>query len=179
MRETEIDQERERLEWMEDGGGQIGWVWGWSGVGWWLVATRLATLSKRENKIDVSRMSLILGGSRSRSVLGGSVLGGDNLDGNADKLPAATMMATPISLSLSLSTFLVCKMLFEGKTIMEMVLWVTRGILRSKCKTFSVGAKHTQWCKIFSEIGFYVKQTQPKCSLFSSNKFGDILTFTT
>ena len=100
MRETEIDQERERLEWMEDGGGQIGWVWGWSGVGWWLVATRLATLSKRENKIDVSRMSLILGGSRTRSVLGRSVLGGDNLDANADKLPAVTMMATPISLSL-------------------------------------------------------------------------------
>ena len=24
------------------GGGQIGWVWGWSGVGWWLVAARSA-----------------------------------------------------------------------------------------------------------------------------------------
>ena len=23
-----------------DGGGQIGWVWGWSGVGLWLVAAR-------------------------------------------------------------------------------------------------------------------------------------------
>ena len=21
------------------GGGQIGWVWGWSGVGWWSVAS--------------------------------------------------------------------------------------------------------------------------------------------
>ena len=100
MRETKIDQERERLEWMEDGGGQIGWVWGWSGVGWWLVATRLVTLSKRENKIDVSRMSLILGVSRTRSVLGGSVLGGsrmrsvlggDDLDGGVDELLAATM----------------------------------------------------------------------------------------
>ena len=74
----------------------------WSGVGWWLVAARLATLSKRENKIDVSRMSSILGGSRTRSVLGGSVLGGDNLDGNTGKLLAATMMVT-LSLSLSLS----------------------------------------------------------------------------
>ena len=109
----------------------------WSGVGWWLMAARLATLSKRENKIDVSRMSSILGGSRTRSVLGGSVLGGDNLEGNTGKLLAATLMVT-LSLSLSLSTFLVCKMLFKGKTIMEMVLWVRRGILRSKCKTFSV-----------------------------------------
>ena len=31
LREREIDWERERLEWMEDGGGQIRWVWGWSG----------------------------------------------------------------------------------------------------------------------------------------------------
>ena len=81
-----------------------------------------------------------------RSVLGGSVLGGDNLYGSADELPAAT----PISLSLvshlslslppslSLSTFSVCKMLFEGKTTMEMVLRVRGGILRSKCKTFSI-----------------------------------------
>ena len=36
-------------------------------------------------------MSLVLGGSRMRSVLGGLVLGGDDLDGGADELPAATM----------------------------------------------------------------------------------------
>ena len=30
--EREIDRERERSEWMEDGGSQIGWVWGWSGL---------------------------------------------------------------------------------------------------------------------------------------------------
>ena len=131
---------------MEDGGGQIGWVWGWSGVGWWSVAARSATLSKRENKISVSRMSLVLGESRTRSILGGLVLSGYDLDDDADELPAAT----PISLSLvshsslslppslSLSTFSVCKMLFEGKTTMEMVLRVRGGILRSKCKTFSI-----------------------------------------
>ena len=34
LREREIDRERERSAWMEDGGGQIGWVWGWSGGGW-------------------------------------------------------------------------------------------------------------------------------------------------
>ena len=54
MRDREIDQERERSEWMEDGGGQIEWVW-------------------------VSRMSSVLGGLRMRSVLGGSVLGSDDL----------------------------------------------------------------------------------------------------
>ena len=118
---------------MEDGGDQIGWVWGWSGVGWWSVVARSTTLSKRENKIGVSRTSSILGGSRTRSILGG-----DNLDGNADKLPAATMMATPISLSLSLSTFLVYKMLFEGKTTIKLILQVRGGILRSKCKIFLV-----------------------------------------
>ena len=48
--EREIDRERERSEWMEDGGGQIGWVWGWSGVGWWLVTARSVMLSKREKK---------------------------------------------------------------------------------------------------------------------------------
>ena len=99
-----------------------------------------------------------------RSVLGGSVLGGDDLDGavdellaatmmatlilggddmdgSVDELPMVTMMATPIylslcgftlislSLSLSLSTFSICKMLFEGKTTTEMVLRVRGGIL--------------------------------------------------
>ena len=53
------------------------------------------TLSKRENEISVSRMSSVLGGSRTRSILGG-----DNLDGSAEELPAVTMMAT-LSLSLS------------------------------------------------------------------------------
>ena len=51
------------------------------------------TLSKRENKINVSRMSSVLGGLRTRSVLGGSGLGGDDLDGGADELPAVTMGA--------------------------------------------------------------------------------------
>ena len=81
---------------MEDGDGQIGWVWGWSGVGWWSVAARSATLNKRENKISVSRMSLVLGESRTRSILGGLVLSGYDLDDDADELPTAT----PISLSL-------------------------------------------------------------------------------
>ena len=137
---------------MEDGGGQIGWVWGWSGVGWWSVAARSVTLSKRENKISVSRMSSVLGESRTRSILGGSVLSGDDLDDGVDELPAATpislslvshsslslSLSLPPFLSLSLSTFSVCKMLFEGKTTMEMVLRVRGGILRSKCKTFLI-----------------------------------------
>nr|POE48254.1 hypothetical protein CFP56_63588 [Quercus suber] len=76
---------------MEDGGGQIGWFWGWSGVGWWSVAARSVTLSKRGNKIGVSRTSWVLGGSRTGSVLGGLILGGNNLDGSADELPARTM----------------------------------------------------------------------------------------
>ena len=50
LREREIYRERERLNWMEDGDGQIRWVWGWSEVGWWLVAARSTTLSKREKK---------------------------------------------------------------------------------------------------------------------------------
>ena len=90
---------------MDDSGSQIGWVWGWSGVGWWSVAARSVTLSKRENKISVSRMSSVLRESRTRSILGGSVLSGDDLDDGVDELPAAT----PISLSLvshsSLSLF--------------------------------------------------------------------------
>ena len=49
------------------------------------------TLSKRENKIDVSRTSSVLDGLRTRSILGGSGLGGDDLDGGADELPAATI----------------------------------------------------------------------------------------
>ena len=76
---------------MEDGGGHIGWVWGWSGEGWLSVAAKSATLSKRENKIGVSRTSSILSGSRTRSVLGGSVLGGDDLDGGTNELPATTI----------------------------------------------------------------------------------------
>ena len=92
---------------MEDGGGQLGWVWGWSGVGWWSVAARSVTLSKRENKISVFRMSLVLGESRTRSILGGLVLSGDDLDYSVDELPALTPISlsgfTLISLSLSLS----------------------------------------------------------------------------
>ena len=60
-------------------------------MGWWLVAARLVTLSKRENKIGVLRTSSVLGGSRMRSVLGGLVLGGDGLDGGTNELLAATM----------------------------------------------------------------------------------------
>ena len=65
------------------------------------------------------------------------ILGGDDMDGSVDELPMVTMMATPIYLSLcgftlislSLSTFSICKMLFEGKTTTEMVLRVRGGIL--------------------------------------------------
>ena len=63
----------------------------WSGVGWWSMVARLATLSKRENAICVSRMSSVLGGLRTRSILGGLILDGDNLDGSVDELPVATM----------------------------------------------------------------------------------------
>ena len=60
-------------------------------MGWWSVATRSMTLNKRQNKIGVSRMSSILGASRTRSVLGGSILGGDDLDGSIDEFPTVTM----------------------------------------------------------------------------------------
>ena len=33
---------KERIRVDGGGGGQIGWVWGWSGVGWWSVAARSA-----------------------------------------------------------------------------------------------------------------------------------------
>ena len=78
---------------MEDGGGHIGWVWGWSGVGWWSMAAKSATLSKRENKIGVPRTS---------SVLDGSVLGGDDLDGGAYELPTATMGSISLVLGCDL-----------------------------------------------------------------------------
>ena len=59
---------------MEDNGGQIGWVWGWSGVGWWSVAARLATLSKRENKSWGRREKKEEGGGAARSRLWGGVI---------------------------------------------------------------------------------------------------------
>ena len=62
-------------------------------MGWWLVAARLVTLSKRENKIGVLRTSSVLGGSRTRSVLGG-----DGLDGGTNELLAATMGAISLVL---------------------------------------------------------------------------------
>ena len=55
------------------------------------MAARSATLSKRENKISVSRTSLVMGGLKTRSVLGGSGLGGDDLDGSIDEFPTVTM----------------------------------------------------------------------------------------
>ena len=65
------------------------------------------TLSKRENKINVFKMSSVLGESRTRSILGGLVLSGDDLDYSVDELPALTPISlsgfTLISLSLSLS----------------------------------------------------------------------------
>ena len=63
---------------------RVGLGVGWSGVGWWLVAAKSATLSKRENKIGVSKTS---------SILGGLGLGGDDLDGGANELPTATTCA--------------------------------------------------------------------------------------
>ena len=66
-------------------------------MGWWLVAARLVTLSKRENKIGVLRTSSVLGGSRTRSVLGG-----DGLDGGTNELLAATMGAISLVLGCDL-----------------------------------------------------------------------------
>lgn len=43
-------RERDRSEWIEDGGNQIGWVWGWSGVGWWSMVAKSVMLSKKEKK---------------------------------------------------------------------------------------------------------------------------------
>ena len=78
---------------------------------------------------------------------------GDDLDVGADELLVTTPTSFSlvsgsslslssfrlISLSLSLSPhFSIYKMLFESKITMEMILRVWGGILRSKCKTFSV-----------------------------------------
>ena len=51
------------------------------------------------------RTSLVLGGSRTRSVLGGSVLGGDDLDGGVDELPAVTMGAILLVLGATCRCF--------------------------------------------------------------------------
>jgi len=53
---------------------------------------------------------------------------------------------------------------------MEMVLWVRRGFLRSKCKRISGWpyfplVPNTQGCKIISWKGFHPKQTQPESTL--------------
>ena len=92
-------------------------------------------------------MSLVLGGLRTRSILSGSVLGGDNLDGGADELPVTTMgaissilgatkpMRSPCCFSLSLSSiFLRCNS-FEGKIKPKMVLHPSSLILQSTQKT--------------------------------------------
>ena len=66
---------------------------------------RSATLSKRENKSGVSRMS---------SVLGGSGLGGDDLDGGADELLVATMVA--------ISPMLGCNLVGASSGVISLVL---------------------------------------------------------
>ena len=48
LKEREI--RKDRIEVDGGRGGQIKWVWGWSGVGWWLMAARSAMLSKKEKK---------------------------------------------------------------------------------------------------------------------------------
>ena len=95
-----------------------------------------------------------MGGLRTRSILGGSVLGGDDLDGGVDEFPVATMGAiSPVlgetrpvllvrspcyfSLSLSLLFSWGCNS-FEGKIKPEMVLHPSNLILQSTQKTNSV-----------------------------------------
>ena len=53
------------------------------------------------------RTSLVLGVLRTRSILGGSILGGDDLDGGADELPAATMGAISLMLGATRPVLLV------------------------------------------------------------------------
>ena len=62
-------------------------------------------MSKRENKIGVSRMS---------SVLGGSSLGSDDLDGGADELLVATMVA--------ISPMLGCNLVGASSSVISPVL---------------------------------------------------------
>ena len=124
-------RERERLvtasgslrngfaEWVRRSGGFDEWVcrsggfvivglWnGFSGFREW--RGRRSWKGRLAGALGIARQtSSVLGGSRTRSVLGRSVLGGDDLDGDADELPAATMGATRrcfwwIGLALSLS----------------------------------------------------------------------------
>ena len=88
-------------EWVRHSGFEE-WVFGVSGMG--VVGCNLIGLSLNKKKwrglqtmpcgLGITwRTSLVLGGLRTRSILGGSVLGGDNVDGGADELPTATMGA--------------------------------------------------------------------------------------
>ena len=84
-----------------------------------------------------------MGGLRTRSILGGSVLGGDDLDGGANEFPMATMGAispvlgatrpvllvrSPCYFSLSLLFSRGCNS-FEGKIKPEMILHPSNLIL--------------------------------------------------
>ena len=108
------------------------------------------------------RTSSVLGGLRTRSILGGSVLDGDDFDGGANELLVATMGAillvlgvtrlvllvrSPCYFSLSLLFFRRCNS-FEGKIKPEMVLHPSNLIIQSTQKPIpfdpiTVPTKHT------------------------------------
>ena len=56
---------------------------------WYFKQSRTRTMARTRTR-TAAPMSF---GSRTRSVLGGSILGGDDLDGGTDELPAVTMDA--------------------------------------------------------------------------------------
>jgi len=116
-------------------------------VDWWLVAAKSAMLSKRKNKISVSRTSSVLGGSRTRSVLGGSGLGGDDRALVAAPMGAISLVLgcdlagarcdetvllvrSPCCFSLSLSSIFLRPNSFKGKYKRKWFYRVRRHILR-------------------------------------------------
>ena len=102
-------------EWVRQSGFEE-WVFWVLGMG--VVGCNLIGLSLNEKKwrglqmmpcgLGIARRtSSVLGGLRTRSILGGSVLGNDDLDGGVDELPVATMGAISPVLGATRSVLLV------------------------------------------------------------------------
>ena len=116
-------------------------------------------------------------GSRMRSVLGGSVLGGDDLGSAGVRWSCrcwdATRWCLDVRSKLSLVLLFLSLFYFPGIEINcrenKSVKYFTGfwGMIYSQRKSFSVWlnfqeqSKHTQWCKIFSRNYLPQKQTQP------------------
>ena len=92
---------------------------------WWVCRSGGFDEWVRRNGFEESA----LGGSRTRSVLGGSVLGSDNLDGGIDELPTTTMGA--ISLVLGAMTLV---LLVRSPCCFSLFLLFSWGVIHLKVK---------------------------------------------